>query len=160
MRNLSQGVERVLERNISVVVLTKWTMEREMSPRLNLRDSKQEGENSNNHLWNSTCAWSKHKRKTSRPKTKLEKTHKLWPKGILEGQNKRSNNPLPKRPKVWKKNQLKNLGCYNTYPLRKNLVPEISADPQIGVGVLSKGNLPFPTLPRPLCDYSTEPWEI
>ena len=33
-----------------------------MSPRLNLGDSKQEGENSNNHFWNSTCALIRPKR--------------------------------------------------------------------------------------------------
>ena len=37
--------------------------------------------------------------------------------------------PLLKNHKVFDKNQIKILECHNTYPLRKNLVPEISADP-------------------------------
>ena len=38
----------------------------------------------------------------------------------------------------------KKIGCHNTYPLRKNLVLEISADPQIDRDTLLGGNLPFP----------------
>ena len=37
------------------------------------------------------------------------------------------------------------LECHSTYPLRKNLVPEILADPQIGVGALSAKILSFPS---------------
>ena len=37
--------------------------------------------------------------------------------------------PLFKNHKVFAENQIKILECHNTYPLRKNLVPEISADP-------------------------------
>ena len=38
--------------------------------------------------------------------------------------------PLFKNHKVFfDENQIKILECHNTYPLRKNLVPEISADP-------------------------------
>ena len=54
------------------------------------------------------------------------------------------------------KTKSKFLDCYNTYPLRKNLVPEISADPQIGVGILSEESPLFPMLLHPRCDCSTE----
>ena len=37
--------------------------------------------------------------------------------------------PLFKNHKVFAENQIKILECHNTYPLRKNLVPEIPADP-------------------------------
>ena len=70
---------------------------------------------------------------------------------------KNSNNLLQNQIKILVKTQIKFLWCYNTYPLRKNLVPEISADPQTGVGVLPEANPLFPMLLHPQCDYSIEP---
>ena len=37
------------------------------------------------------------------------------------------------------------LECHNTYPLRKNHVPEISADPQTSVAALSEEHPLFPS---------------
>ena len=58
------------------------------------------------------------------------------------------------------KNQIKILECHNTYPLRKNLIPEISAVPQISVDALSEENPLFPKLLRFRCGCSTELWKI
>ena len=58
----------------------------------------------------------------------------------------------------WKQKQ-NFLECHSTYPLRKNLVPEISADPQIGVGALSEENPLFPKLLHFRRDCSTELWK-
>ena len=53
--------------------------------------------------------------------------------------------------------QIKIFGVLQHLPLRKNLVPEISADPQIDVGALPEESPLFPMLPHPLCDCSIEP---
>ena len=64
--------------------------------------------------------------------------------------------PLFKDHKVLLKTKIKILECHSTYPLRKNLIPEISTVPQISVDALSEENPLFPKLLRFRCGCSTE----
>ena len=97
--------------------------------------------------------------KPLRLKIKVEKDPKkifVMKKFERESPSKKSKQPPLNQIRILNKNQVQILESYNTYPLRKNLVPEISADPQIGVDILSEENPLFPTLLHPRCDCSTE----